>query len=167
MVQRPGNFAATYRINDFAGQALLDVWRRGEAVAINDVAGDPLTQPFSANFAAQNTQSFAAAPLLSEGVLEVILVVSAPAPRHWLTDEVRCLQNVVARVWPAIKRARAIAALRAGEASLRASNHDLARFNRAAVGRELRMIELKREINEMCGQLGQPPRYPLDFDNQP
>jgi two-component system CheB/CheR fusion protein len=97
----------------------------------------------------------------------VILVVSAPAPRHWLTDEVRCLQNVVARVWPAIKRARAIAALRAGEASLRASNHDLARFNRAAVGRELRMIELKREINEMCNQLGQPARYPLDFDNQP
>jgi len=42
----------------------------------------------------------------------------------------------------------------------------LARFNRAAVGRELRMIELKREINEMCGQLGQPPRYALDFDNQ-
>ena len=71
------NFAATYRINDFAGQALLDVWRRGETVAINDVAGDPLTQPFSANFAAQNTQSFAAAPLLSEGVFEVILVVSA------------------------------------------------------------------------------------------
>jgi hypothetical protein len=30
----------------------------------------------------------------------------------------------------------------------------LARFNRAAVGRELRMIELKREINEMCGQVG-------------
>lgn len=84
-----------------------------------------------------------------------------------MPDAVRCLQNVIARVWPAIKRARAIAALRAGEASLRSSNHELARFNRAAVGRELRMIELKREINAMCGQLGQPPRYPLEFDHQP
>ena len=161
------SFAPTYRIGDFAGEELLDEWRRGEAVAINDVDVDARTQFCRANFAAQNSRSFAAAPLLSEGVLEAVLAVSAPAPRNWMSDEVRCLQNVIARVWPAIKRARAIAALRAGEASLRSSNHELARFNRAAVGRELRMIELKREINAMCGQLGQPPRYPLEFDHQP
>ena len=47
---------------------------------------------------------------------------------------------------------------------LRASNEDLESFNSAAVGRELRMIELKKEINEFCIQTGQPPRYPQDFD---
>jgi PAS domain-containing protein len=45
---------------------------------------------------------------------------------------------------------------------LRESNRDLEDFNRAMVGRELRMVELKREINAVCAQLGQPPRYPLD-----
>jgi PAS domain S-box-containing protein len=42
-----------------------------------------------------------------------------------------------------------------------AANEELARFNQAMVGRELRMIELKQEVNALCAQLGQPPRYPL------
>lgn len=49
---------------------------------------------------------------------------------------------------------------------LRASNDDLESFNNAAVGRELRMIELKNEINELCVQCGQSPRYPLDLDEE-
>ena len=43
---------------------------------------------------------------------------------------------------------------------LRASNAELARFNQAMVGRELRMIELKKEVNALCAELRQPPRYP-------
>ena len=39
---------------------------------------------------------------------------------------------------------------RQAEDELRASNQDLTRFNRAAVDRELRMIELKKEINTLC-----------------
>ena len=44
-------------------------------------------------------------------------------------------------------------------AELRTSNAELRRFNEAMVGRELRMIELKQEINALCAQLRQPPRY--------
>jgi len=40
---------------------------------------------------------------------------------------------------------------------------ELERFNKASVGRELRMVELKREINELCGNAGEQPRYNLDF----
>lgn len=39
----------------------------------------------------------------------------------------------------------------------------LEHFNKLAVGRELRMIELKRQINELTRQLGQPPPYALEF----
>jgi PAS domain S-box-containing protein len=46
---------------------------------------------------------------------------------------------------------------------LRLSNEQLGNFNLAAVGRELRMVELKREVNELSIQLGQAPRYDLDF----
>lgn len=45
------------------------------------------------------------------------------------------------------------------------ANEELVRFNRAVVGRELRMIELKREVNELCETVGLPPRYRLDFDD--
>ena len=47
---------------------------------------------------------------------------------------------------------------------LRSVNEELTRFNRASVARELRMIELKKEINELYIQSGRPPRYPLDFE---
>jgi PAS domain S-box-containing protein len=46
---------------------------------------------------------------------------------------------------------------------LRANNDELERLNRAMVGRELRMVELKREVNEMCVREGEPPRYNVDF----
>lgn len=36
---------------------------------------------------------------------------------------------------------------------------ELARFNRVAVGREMRMLELKKEVNELCRRLGEPDRY--------
>jgi PAS domain-containing protein len=40
---------------------------------------------------------------------------------------------------------------------------ELERFNRLAVGRELRMIELKRQINELSEQLGKEPPYDVSF----
>jgi PAS domain S-box-containing protein len=46
---------------------------------------------------------------------------------------------------------------------LRASNNELEIFNRAVVGRELRMIELKAEINELCRRLREAPRYATDL----
>jgi len=45
--------------------------------------------------------------------------------------------------------------------SLAEANTELERFNRAAVGRELKMIELKRQINEMFQAAGKPPAYDL------
>lgn len=41
----------------------------------------------------------------------------------------------------------------------RTASEELARFNRAAVGREMRIIELKQEVNELCERLGEAARY--------
>ena len=60
------------------------------------------------------------------------------------------------------ERKRAEEALKRQTAELRARNEELERFNRASVGRELRMVELKQEINQLCQQTGLPPRYPPD-----
>jgi PAS domain S-box-containing protein len=55
-------------------------------------------------------------------------------------------------------------ALLNNHAELSARAEELARFNRAAVGRELRMIDLKKEVNDLCLRLGEAPRYPLEFE---
>jgi PAS domain S-box-containing protein len=46
---------------------------------------------------------------------------------------------------------------------LERSNTELERFNRLAVGREKRMIELKRQINGLSEQLGKDPPYDVSF----
>ena len=43
---------------------------------------------------------------------------------------------------------------------------ELTRFNVAAVGRETRMIELKKEINDLCDQLGLEHRYKIEADRR-
>jgi two-component system CheB/CheR fusion protein len=48
--------------------------------------------------------------------------------------------------------------------ALREQVGELERFNKLVVGRELRMIELKREINELCGRVNEPPRYNEDLE---
>lgn len=58
---------------------------------------------------------------------------------------------------------RDITARKAAEDTLRRQNAELDRFNRAAVGRELDMIELKRRINALSRELGRDPPYPLGF----
>jgi len=67
-------------------------------------------------------------------------------------------------------RKQAEEALRQKMEEIRASNAELEQFNRAAVGRELRMIELKEEIDELCRRLGEPPRHgskQLEVDRVP
>jgi polyhydroxyalkanoate synthesis regulator phasin len=36
---------------------------------------------------------------------------------------------------------------------------EMTRFNRMAIGRERRIIELKRQINTLMGELGREPKY--------
>jgi len=63
------------------------------------------------------------------------------------------------------KRKQSEEALRQAGVELRRDADELERFNRLMVGRELRMIELKKEVNELCGQRGQAARYSLNFED--
>jgi PAS domain S-box-containing protein len=60
-------------------------------------------------------------------------------------------------------RKQAEEALRQQAAELGARNDELERFNRAMSGRELRVIELKQQVDELAVQLGRPRPYPLAF----
>jgi PAS domain S-box-containing protein len=52
-----------------------------------------------------------------------------------------------------------ITARKTTEEELKQKMEELARFNKAAVGRELQMIELKKEINALCRELGREEPY--------
>ena len=56
-----------------------------------------------------------------------------------------------------------ISARKQAEEEIRHHNEELQRFDRAAIGRELDMIRLKREINALSQELGRAPAYDLGF----
>ena len=49
------------------------------------------------------------------------------------------------------------------ERELRHRNRELETFNQSMLGRELAMIDLKRQVNDLSAELGREPVYPLDF----
>jgi len=57
-----------------------------------------------------------------------------------------------------------ITASKQTEVVLKENMDELTRFNKAMVSRESRMIELKKEVNELLRRLNEQPRYPLDFE---
>ena len=66
-----------------------------------------------------------------------------------------------------IERKKAEALLHERVAELARANADLERFNQLSVGREQRMIELKREVNALLAKAGQPPAHDLKMFDQP
>lgn len=93
------------------------------------------------------------------------LVVSRATEVEKLVDlQTEQLREANARLEQEVKeREFAKRELQAKAAELETSNEHLMRFNRAAAGRELRMIELKQEVNDVLESVGQPTRYNVSF----
>ena len=73
------------------------------------------------------------------------------------------MTNVEGRLTSILSLVLDISARQRAEDELRIANEELIRFNSAMVGRELRMIELKKEINALCEEFSKPAQYTLDF----
>ena len=84
------------------------------AVAI----GAPAERQRAASDAA-DTGSWLAAPISEDGGLVAAVGAFGPVPRDWTQAEARLLDESVVRAWAEVRRARADAALRATESSLR------------------------------------------------
>ncbi len=56
---------------------------------------------------------------------------------------------------------RDITERKAAEAEIKEKADELVKFNRLAVGRELKMIELKKEINALLEESGKEPEYKI------
>jgi GAF domain-containing protein len=80
-------------------------------------------------------------------------------PRRFSPAEVAFAEQVAATAASALEHARLVAELKDALQKAEEKANDLDRSNRIMVGRELRMIELKQEIDMLCQELGRPMRY--------
>jgi len=79
----------------------------------------------------------------------------------WWSSELKDEHGRVTRV---ISTARDITERKQAEEALQREYAELERFNRVTLGRELRMIELKKEINTLLNAAGQPAKYRIVSD---
>ncbi len=140
--------------------------QRREAVAVHDFNVEAW-QPFAKLVAPHGLRSGWSAPIFSAG--GEVLGTFANYYRHAgdpTPGDPRLVDMVLQTAAVAIERTRAEDTARKSNADLRSHAEALARFNRVAVGRELRMMELKKEINELSQRRGDPARYELELEDE-
>jgi signal transduction histidine kinase len=125
---RNGRVVSTgkYVLEDF-GPQLVERLRRGEAVALDDIASAREASPDV--FEGWGIRSLVAAPIVRQGRLAAIFAVLHTVPRHWTRSDVALVEGVAARTYHAVESARVEAdllrsrewltlALRAGAAAI-------------------------------------------------
>jgi hypothetical protein len=83
--------------------------------------------------------------------------------RLWMTWANRAIRGEQGRITGILAVGNDITAQKRIEEELKHRNEELERFDRASVGRELQMIELKRQVNDLSRQLGRTPPFDLSF----
>ena len=147
-------------VTDF-GATLLEAYRRGEIVAVNDVQTDPrLTDAEKAVLLARNVTAYIGILLQKRGRWEAAFSVHSKTPRVWTQREIEFTGLVAERAWNSTERARAEAALlereKRLELALKASSAGIWIWN--ALTNELAWDERTYQ------HFGLNPRVPITFE---
>ncbi len=105
---------------DDLGASLIDDLASGQTVRVDDVRTDPRTAGSCEVFDDIQTRALIRAPLIRGGRLRAYLYVHSATPRFWTDAEAALLEEVAARTWAEVERARAEAETRESEARFRA-----------------------------------------------
>jgi PAS domain S-box-containing protein len=116
---QPGvsSIAGVLSFRDY-GSYIEDI-KRGETVAIDDVAHDPRTADTAEALRVISAGSFVNMPLMEQGRVVAMVFVNHATPRHYTDSDLRLMRDVAERVRTATERARSEAALRDSEAQFR------------------------------------------------
>ncbi len=87
------------------GEAMLARQRQGITEVRHDVLAER-ERPCDV-WSATDTRSFVSVPLVRDGRLVATLYVNNREPRHWTPDEVALVEEVAARTWDSVERAKA------------------------------------------------------------
>jgi PAS domain S-box-containing protein len=94
------------------GASFIEPIMRGEAIAVDDVRGHPITAGNPAAWLAIQTLAVMNVPLLENGAPAAIMYIHDLEPRRWTPAEISLLKDVADRTWEAMGRAKATLALR-------------------------------------------------------
>lgn len=116
---QPGvsSIAGVLSFRDY-GSYIEDI-KRGETVAIDDVARDPRTADTAEALKAISAGSFVNMPLMEQGRVVAMVFVNHATPRHYTDSDLRLMRDVAERVRTATERARSEAALRDSQAQFK------------------------------------------------
>ena len=98
---------------DSFGPAMIARLRQGITQYSNDLNDDPDQDPTV--WAAIDTRAFVSVPYVRHGRLAATLYVNVRKLRVWTSNEIALIEETAARIWSAVERARADAALRESE----------------------------------------------------
>jgi PAS domain S-box-containing protein len=102
------------------GEALFADLNRGRTLVVPDVQQVArLTPAEIANYRAARVLAFVAVPLVKGGAYIAGIALLHDRPRNWTADEVALIDAAAERTWAAVEQARAEAALRESETTLR------------------------------------------------
>ncbi|RZJ96824.1 MAG: PAS domain S-box protein, partial [Brevundimonas sp.] len=108
-----------FSLNAF-GEGLIADLAQGRTIQIEDVREDPRTAAFADAFDAIQTRALIRAPLIRTGRLRAFLYVHSATPRRWTEAQVALVEEVAARTWAEVERARAETETRESEQRFRA-----------------------------------------------
>ncbi len=126
----------------------------GETVFVGDIASDPLWANYKSLALGHGLAACWSTPIISSAgkVLGTFAV-------YWLTAQSEAHPIVQRYVGSAVALAAIAIENNLRDADLRAMVDELRRWQKATLGRENRVLELKREVNALLQKQGEPPRY--------
>ncbi|OGV52999.1 MAG: hypothetical protein A2X45_17975 [Lentisphaerae bacterium GWF2_50_93] len=131
--------------------------------SVDDIHGKTSSEIFGRTWSEQHLPAIQKA--MDTGQLQVQEVYRPESGRHYITTVLRLdAGTYLGTGWDITDRKRAEEQLRKRAEELAKANAELETFNKAMVGRELRMVELKKEVDKFCRQSGQPTRYGYDAE---
>jgi PAS domain S-box-containing protein len=77
---------------------------------------------------------------------------------RWLFEDAR-IQPIEPRRWSVVGVCTDITERKKAEEAIREQMDELRRWHEVTLGRETRVLDLKREVNDLLAKLGRPPRY--------
>ncbi len=107
----------SYALDGFGTESIARQ-RLGETQYCDDVLQDPGQD--HAVWAAIETRAFASVPFIRDGRFTASIYVNFKEPHRWTPSEIAQIEEVGARTWEAVERARAEERLRASEAKFQA-----------------------------------------------
>ncbi|MGL5881411.1 MAG: GAF domain-containing protein, partial [Xenococcaceae cyanobacterium] len=153
------DLAGTYPLENFFTSQQFDRLAAGQPIIVPDVTTHPDTAPYAQSYQPLAVAAFVATPCIQLGQWVANLSINCTTPRNWREDEVKLLQETVARLWSIIEQIRALQALRVSEYQYRTLFETIDRgfcvcqmlFDHNGEPSDYRFLEVNSAFEQMTG----------------